>query len=55
VTATLDDFASCARFNSTGRFIAAGRADGWTTVWDLDTRGVLRSLEGHRDKVTAVR
>ncbi|KAF8332697.1 WD40-repeat-containing domain protein [Cantharellus anzutake] len=54
VTSTLDDYASCARFNSTGRFIAAGRADGWATVWDIDTQGVLRSLPGHYDKITAV-
>ncbi|KAF9520982.1 hypothetical protein BS47DRAFT_1310964 [Hydnum rufescens UP504] len=54
VSTTLEDWAACARFNPTGRFIAAGRFDGWTTIWDLDTQGVLRSLEGHSKTVTSV-
>lgn len=55
VTVTLEDYATCARFNPSGRLIAAGRADGWGTIWDLDTQGVLRSLEGHTKAVTSVR
>jgi len=54
VGSTLEDCALCARFNSTGRFVAAGRSDGWVTVWDLETKGVLRSLEGHVKAVTNV-
>jgi WD40 repeat protein len=55
VTTTLEDYATCARFSPSGRLIAAGRADGWGTIWDLDTQGVLRSLEGHTKAITSVR
>lgn len=55
VTTTLEDYATCARFNPSGRLIVAGRADGWGTIWDLDTQGVLRSLEGHTKAITSVR
>ncbi|KAF8305481.1 COMPASS complex protein [Clavulina sp. PMI_390] len=54
VTTTLEDIATCARHNSSGKLIAAGRSDGWGTIWDLETGGVLRSLEGHTKSITSV-
>jgi hypothetical protein len=55
VVGTLEDSALCARFDPTGHLIAAGRVDGWTTIWDVDTKGALRYLEGHVKPVTSVR
>ncbi|KAG8994754.1 chromatin binding protein [Tulasnella sp. JGI-2019a] len=54
VVATLEDAALCVRYSPTGRFIAAGRYDGWTTVWDAETRGIIRSLEGHVKGIASV-
>ncbi|PWN48279.1 WD40 repeat-like protein [Violaceomyces palustris] len=60
VEATLDDAeASCARFNRgdsifSGHYLATGRTDGFVTVWDIETRSVLRWLEGHVKTVTSV-
>ncbi|QRV76276.1 retinoblastoma-binding protein 5 [Ceratobasidium sp. AG-Ba] len=51
---TLDEYAVCARFNRTGRFIAAGRPDGKTSIWDLETRGVTQVLSGHVKTVMSV-
>ncbi|KAG8688686.1 chromatin binding protein [Ceratobasidium sp. 395] len=52
---TLDEYAVCARFNRTGRFIAAGRPDGKTSIWDLETKGVTQVLTGHVKTVMSVR
>lgn len=52
---TLDEYAVCARFNRTGRFIAAGRPDGKTSIWDLETKGVMQLLTGHVKTVMSVR
>lgn len=51
---TLDEYAVCARFNRTGRFIAAGRPDGKTSIWDLETKGVIQVLTGHVKTITSV-
>ncbi|KAG8681302.1 chromatin binding protein [Ceratobasidium sp. 394] len=51
---TLDEYAVCARFNRTGRFIAAGRPDGKTSIWDLETKGVTQVLTGHVKTVMSV-
>ncbi|KAB5594207.1 Retinoblastoma-binding protein 5 [Ceratobasidium theobromae] len=51
---TLDEYAVCARFNGTGRFIAAGRPDGKTSIWDLETKGVIQVLTGHVKTITSV-
>ncbi|KAG8850263.1 chromatin binding protein [Tulasnella sp. 330] len=54
VVATLEDAALCIRYSPTGRFIAAGRYDGWTTVWDAETKGIIRSLEGHVKGIASI-
>ncbi|KAG8886706.1 chromatin binding protein, partial [Tulasnella sp. 403] len=54
VVATLEDAALCIRYSPTGRFIAAGRYDGFTTVWDAETKGIIRSLEGHVKGIVSV-
>jgi len=46
--------ASIARFDPSGRYVAAGRPDGAATVWDLDTRASIRWLEGHVKGITSV-
>lgn len=46
--------ASFARFDPSGRYVAAGRHDGSATIWDLDTRAPIRWLEGHVRGVTSV-
>lgn len=46
--------ASFARFDPSGRYVAAGRGDGAAAIWDLDTRSAVRWLEGHVKGVTSV-
>ncbi|KAG9015956.1 chromatin binding protein [Tulasnella sp. 427] len=54
VVATLEDAALCVRYSPTGRFIAAGRYDGFISVWDTETKGIIRSMEGHVKGVVSV-
>ncbi|KAJ3477680.1 hypothetical protein NLI96_g10297 [Meripilus lineatus] len=54
VQTSLGSQASFARFDPSGRFIAAGRPDGIACIWDLDTRNPVRWLEGHVKGVTSV-
>lgn len=35
-----------------GQYLAVGRSDGWITIWDIETRSVLRLLPGHVRAVT---
>jgi len=46
--------ASSARFDPSGRYIAAARSDGLAVIWDLETRAAIRWLEGHVKAVTSV-
>lgn len=46
--------AAFARFDPSGRFVAAGRSDGSAAIWDLSTRSAVRWLEGHVKGVTSV-
>ena len=39
--------ANLARYDPSGKFIAAGRPDGMALIWDLETRAISRYLEGH--------
>ncbi|KAJ5161804.1 hypothetical protein N7492_007196 [Penicillium capsulatum] len=39
--------ATCLRFNHTGDYLASGRADGTVVVFDIETNGVARKLQGH--------
>ncbi|KAG8942993.1 chromatin binding protein [Tulasnella sp. 424] len=54
VVATLEDAALCLRYSPTGRFIAAGRYDGFISVWDTETKGIIRSMEGHVKGIVSV-
>lgn len=52
--------ATCVRFNHgkglfAGHYMAAGRTDGLVVVLSVETKGVLRMLEGHVKAVTSVR
>ncbi|KIL67355.1 hypothetical protein M378DRAFT_9570 [Amanita muscaria Koide BX008] len=54
VQTSLYSLALFARFDPTGRFIAGGRLDGCTVVWDLETRSPVRYLNGHVKSVTSI-
>ncbi|KAG1902847.1 WD40-repeat-containing domain protein [Suillus fuscotomentosus] len=54
VQTSLVSGASFARFDPTGKFVAAGRSDGSAAIWDLDTRAVIRWCEGHVKAVTSI-
>lgn len=54
VRATLDSGAVIARFDRTGRFVAAGLRDGSVFLWDLATQAVVRNLEGHVRAITGL-
>jgi len=43
-----------ARFDTTGRFVAAGLRDGRAWLWDLETHSVVRHFEGHVKMVTGL-
>ncbi|KDR74432.1 hypothetical protein GALMADRAFT_71102, partial [Galerina marginata CBS 339.88] len=43
-----------AKFDPTGRFIAAARLSGSVEIWDLETRAPIRWLDGHVKGVTNV-
>ena len=54
VQASLPSQCSLARFDRSGRFVAAGRSDGSAAIWDLETRAAVRWLEGHVKGITSV-
>ncbi|KZT20675.1 WD40 repeat-like protein [Neolentinus lepideus HHB14362 ss-1] len=54
VQTSLHSGALFARFDPSGRFTAAGRNDGTAVIWDLDTCGAVRWLEGHVKGITSV-
>ena len=54
VQASLPSQCSLARFDCSGRFVAAGRNDGSAAIWDLETRAAVRWLEGHVKGITSV-
>ncbi|KAI8801674.1 WD40-repeat-containing domain protein, partial [Cladochytrium replicatum] len=41
-------------FNRTGTLLAAGCFDGRCVIWDFETRGLAKILQGHVEPVTAV-
>ncbi|BEJ15053.1 hypothetical protein CspHIS471_0408200 [Cutaneotrichosporon sp. HIS471] len=51
VDCTLSSQATSVRFNPSGpyagHYLAAGGSDGLVEVWDVETRGIVRQLEGH--------
>lgn len=54
VLAALPSGASFARFDPSGRWVAGGRPDGLALVWALDTRAIVRYLDGHVKAVTSI-
>src|SRR5258707_8581519 len=54
VQASLPSQCSLARFDRSGRFVAAGRSDGSAAIWDLETRAAILWLEGHVKGITSV-
>jgi COMPASS component SWD1 len=54
VQASLPSQCCLARFDRSGRFVAAGRSDGSAAIWDLETRAAVRWLEGHVKGITSV-
>ena len=54
VQTSLPSQAVLARFDPSGRYVAAGRSDGSAAIWDLQTRAVVRWLEGHVKGVVSV-
>ncbi|KAF5322795.1 hypothetical protein D9619_001174 [Psilocybe cf. subviscida] len=46
--------ATFSKFDPTGRFIAAARANGSVEIWDLETRAPIRWLDGHVKNITSV-
>ncbi|KAF9224389.1 WD40 repeat-like protein [Gyrodon lividus] len=54
VQTSLVSGASFARFDPSGKFLAAARSDGSAVIWDLDTRATIRWCEGHVKGVTVV-
>lgn len=60
VDATLENaYAGCIAFNDgdglfAGAYIATGRLDGFVSIWDIETRSLLRWFGGHVKSVTSV-
>ncbi|TCD61486.1 chromatin binding protein [Steccherinum ochraceum] len=54
VQTSLHSQASFARFDPTGRFVAAGLPNGSARIWDLGTKSTVRWLDGHVKGVTSV-
>ncbi|KAI0772532.1 WD40 repeat-like protein [Trametes elegans] len=54
VQTSLDAVANIAKYDNTGKYVAAGRHDGLAVIWDLDTRGPVRWLEGHVKGITSI-
>ncbi|KAI0643665.1 WD40 repeat-like protein [Trametes meyenii] len=54
IQTSLDSLATIARYDSTGKYVAAGRHDGLAVIWDLATRGQVRWLEGHVKGITSI-
>ncbi|KAJ5167234.1 uncharacterized protein N7482_006015 [Penicillium canariense] len=46
--------ATCLRFNQTGDYLASGRADGTVVIFDIETNGVARKLQGHTRQIQSL-
>jgi len=61
IEGTLDNaYASCIAFNAgrglfAGNYLAVGRTDGWVSIYDLETRTILRWFNAHLNSVSSVR
>jgi len=54
VQLSLPSQALFARYDPSGRFIAAGGYTGQIIVWELATKGIITALLGHNKPVTSV-
>ncbi|KDQ28785.1 hypothetical protein PLEOSDRAFT_1111940 [Pleurotus ostreatus PC15] len=54
IQTSLLDRASFAKFDPSGRYLATGKLDGSSSIWDLETRSAIRLLDGHVKAVTSV-
>jgi COMPASS component SWD1 len=59
VDCTLPSTAQRCKFNPSGpyagHYIATGGGEGLVEIWDLDTKGVIRTFEGHVRAVSGLR
>ncbi|KAJ5936569.1 hypothetical protein N7466_003019 [Penicillium verhagenii] len=46
--------ATCLRFNHTGDYLASGRVDGSVVIFDIETNGVARKLQGHTRQIQSL-
>ncbi|PGH28158.1 hypothetical protein AJ80_00048 [Polytolypa hystricis UAMH7299] len=46
--------ATCLRFNRKGDFLASGRVDGTIVIFDIETNGVARKLQGHSKQIQSL-
>ncbi|KAJ5682691.1 WD repeat protein [Penicillium macrosclerotiorum] len=46
--------ATCLRFNHTGDYLASGRVDGTVVIFDIETNGVARKLQGHTRQIQSL-
>jgi len=58
VSETIQASALVARFNPyglyAGHFLAVGRSDGIVSIYDFETKNIVRVLEGHVKAITAI-
>ncbi|KAI0722010.1 COMPASS complex protein [Cerioporus squamosus] len=54
IQTSLESYALNVQYDPSGRFLAAGRQDGVAVIWDLDTKGQVRWLDGHVKMITSV-
>ncbi|KAJ5096732.1 hypothetical protein N7456_007453 [Penicillium angulare] len=46
--------AACLKFNHTGDYLASGRVDGTVVIFDIETNGVARKLQGHTRQIQSI-
>ncbi|CAI7636541.1 unnamed protein product [Penicillium pancosmium] len=46
--------ATCLRFDHTGDYLASGRVDGTVVIFDIETNGVARKLQGHTRQIQSL-
>ncbi|KIY45965.1 COMPASS complex protein [Fistulina hepatica ATCC 64428] len=53
VRSSLGAVARFVKFDPSGRYVAAGRWDGTTSIWDVETGSCVRILDGHVKEITS--
>ncbi|KAL5488231.1 SWD1 [Sanghuangporus weigelae] len=54
VLTSLPSGASFSRYDPSGKYIVGARPDGRAFIWDLDTKSLIRRIEGHVKMITSV-